>query len=231
MLTNAVLRLRQQRLAQSTKPFLARGSRVKRCQRCLLPLQHCLCSTLKQYAARSRFCLLMYDTEPMKPSNTGRLIADILPDTEAFQWNRTKVDPALLAMLNDVKMQPYVVFPARYTSPERVNHELPKIDSGRPPLFIMLDGTWPEARKMFRKSPYLDHLPLFSVDMAQAAGYLLRESYHDEQYCTAEVAATLLQLAGDTQASHGLYQHFVFFRQQYLLGKAHRPLDSTTSAA
>ncbi|MEG2830888.1 MAG: DTW domain-containing protein, partial [Edwardsiella sp. (in: enterobacteria)] len=42
-----------------------------------------------------------------------------------------------------------------------------------------------------------------------------------EQYCTAEVAAALLALADDRQASQGLLQHFHHFRQQYLLGKSH----------
>ncbi|HBP96661.1 MAG TPA: DTW domain-containing protein, partial [Pantoea agglomerans] len=37
MSDNAVLRLRTQRLARSTRPFLARGNRVIRCQGCLLP--------------------------------------------------------------------------------------------------------------------------------------------------------------------------------------------------
>ncbi|MGU5142043.1 DTW domain-containing protein, partial [Escherichia coli] len=84
MTDNAVLRLRAERLARATRPFLARGNRIHRCQRCLLPLKQCLCATLNPVAATSRFCLVMFDTEPMKPSNTGRLIADILPDTEAF---------------------------------------------------------------------------------------------------------------------------------------------------
>lgn len=89
MINNAVLRLRQQRLEQSTKPFRARGCRVVRCQRCLLPRKRCLCDTIQPQDARSRFCLVMFDTEPLKPSNTGRLIADILPDTQAFLWSRT----------------------------------------------------------------------------------------------------------------------------------------------
>jgi len=41
-------------------------------------------------------CLLMADIEPLKPSNTGWLIADVVPDTFAFGWARTEVDPALL---------------------------------------------------------------------------------------------------------------------------------------
>ncbi|STS92578.1 DTW domain protein [Klebsiella variicola] len=57
-----------------------------------------------------------------------------------------------------------VVFPASYAGPERQILSAPP--SGKPPLFIMLDGTWTEARKMFRKSPYLDALPIISVDLS-----------------------------------------------------------------
>nr|MBA2817275.1 DTW domain-containing protein YfiP [Candidatus Pantoea persica] len=59
--------------------------------------KNCLCNTIQPQTARSRFCLVMFDTEPMKPNNTGRLIADILPQTEAFGWSRTEPNPALLA--------------------------------------------------------------------------------------------------------------------------------------
>ncbi len=163
MTDNAVLRLRAERLARATRPFLARGNRIRRCQRCLLPLKQCLCATLTSAQAASRFCLVMFDTEPMKPSNTGRLIADILPDTEAFQWSRTEPPQALLDLVAHPDYQPMVVFPASYAGPERQVLSAPP--SGKPPLFIMLDGTWTEARKMFRKSPYLDALPIISVDL------------------------------------------------------------------
>ncbi len=68
----------------------------------------------------------------------------------------------------------------------------------------MLDGTWTEARKMFRKSPYLDALPIISVDLSRISAYHLREAHADGQYCTAEVAITLLDLAGDAPAAAAL---------------------------
>lgn len=106
MTDNAVLRLRQDRLDRATRPFLARGSRAVRCQGCLLPQQNCLCATIKPLQANSRFCLITFGAEPLKPSNTGRLIADILPDTLAFTWSRTEVDPGLLAAINNPARQP-----------------------------------------------------------------------------------------------------------------------------
>lgn len=228
MTDNAVLRLRAERMARATRPFLARGNRVRRCQRCLLPLKTCLCDSLRPQSARSRFCLVMFDTEPMKPSNTGRLIADILPDTEAFQWSRTEPPQAMLDLVASPDYQPMVVFPASYADAGRTVLTAPPL-TGKPPLFIMLDGTWTEARKMFRKSPWLDELPVISVDLSISSAYRLRVAHAVGQYCTAEVAAALLEQAGDVQASAGLTEHFTLFRERYLAGKPHHQ-GSVTAA-
>ena len=80
-------------------------------------------------------------------------------------------------------------------------------------------GTWTEARKMFRKSPYLDALPIISVDLSRISAYHLREAHADGQYCTAEVAIALLDLAGDAPAAAALGEHFTRFRTRYLAGK------------
>ncbi|WP_140920057.1 tRNA-uridine aminocarboxypropyltransferase [Limnobaculum xujianqingii] len=222
---NAVLQLREQRLAQSTRPFRARGCRVIRCHRCLLPRVHCLCHSFSATLAESTFCLLMYDTEPLKPSNTGRLIADILPDTKAFLWSRTNIDPQLLALLSNPDYQPYVIFPSSYATSDRVVTRVEK-QSNKRPLFIILDGTWTEARKMFRKSPYLDNFPILSIDNDQNSDYQLREASRKEQLCTAEVAIQILSQVGDRRASEGLERYFTDFRQRYLAGKANRSLES-----
>ncbi len=63
--------------------------------------------------SKSRFCLLMFDTEPMKPSNTGRLIADILPDTVAFQWSRTEPSLDLLDLVQNRTISQWWSFPPR----------------------------------------------------------------------------------------------------------------------
>lgn len=229
MTDNAVLRLRAERLARATRPFLARGNRIRRCQRCLLPLKQCLCATLQPAQARSRFCLVMFDTEPMKPSNTGRLIADVLPDTEAFQWSRTEPPQVLLDLVTNPDYQPMVVFPASYADAGREVLTAPPA-GGKPPLFIMLDGTWTEARKMFRKSPYLDALPIISVDLSRVSAYRLREAHAEGQYCTAEVAVALLDLADDMAAAKRLSDHFALFRERYLAGKPHHQGSVTAEA-
>jgi DTW domain-containing protein YfiP len=180
----------------------------------------------------------MGDIEALKPSNTGWLIADLVADTFAFGWSRTAVDPALLTLLADPQWQPYLVFPAEYVEPQRVVTQLWPCNSpatgpapsGKRPLFVLLDGTWSEARKMFRKSPYLDGLPVLSLNPGHVSGYRLRRSSREDQFCTAEVAALCLALAGELHAAHTLSAWLDVFSAHYLSAKRNLLLDHHTEA-
>ncbi|MDB6143672.1 MAG: hypothetical protein JWP80_2716 [Pseudomonas sp.] len=169
-------------------------------------------------------CLLMYDVEPLKPTNTGWLIADVIQDTHAYGWSRTEVDAELPALLSDPQWQPYIVFPGEFVAKERVVNEV-KLEDGKRPLFILLDATWSEARKMFRKSPYLDHLPVLSLEPEQISRYRLRRSRRDDHFCTAEVAALCLELADDHVAGGVLDAYLDVFSAHYLGAKHLLPVD------
>lgn len=226
-MANVVLELRQRELAKTTKPFNARGSKVIRCDGCLLPKADCLCANIPAPSARSAVLLLMYTGECYKPSNTGRLIADVAAESYAFVWDRTQPDPALLQLLQRQDLAPVVVFPHEYASAERCISTIPsELQTGsKKPLFIMLDGTWREAKKMFSKSPYLDQFPVLGINPTVASGYKLREAAHLHQLCTAEVGIEVLKLAGDEQAAADLSQYFQVFRRQYMAGKPHLQFD------
>jgi len=221
---HAVSLLRAARLARSAKPFIARGSRSERCPDCRVTLKHCLCALRPVVPTQAGMCLVMADIEPLKPSNTGWLIADVVPDTAAFGWARTVTDPALLALLADPQWQPYLVFPGEFVAPERVVTEVHPAE-GKRPLFVLLDATWTEARKMFRKSPCLDHLPVLSLQPEQLSRYQLRRSQRPDHLCTAEVAALCLELAGESHAAQVLDAYFDVFTNHYLAAKRLVPID------
>lgn len=223
-MSHAVARLRAERLARSSKPFIARGSRAERCEACRVIVSHCLCAWTPKVAAQSGMCLIMHDTEPLKPSNTGWLIADVVQDTSAFGWQRTGVDSRLLALLEQAHWQPFIVFPGEFVASARVVDTVVR-EPGKRPLFILLDATWTEARKMFRKSPYLDRFPVLSLTAEQVSRYRLRRSRRDDHFCTAEVAAMCLDLAGDQQASQALDAYLDVFSTHYLAAKRHLALD------
>ena len=222
---HAVARLREASLANdATRPRLDRGEpRKERCAGCRLVPSHCACASRPRVPARAGVCLLMAPFEALKPSNTGWLVADVVPDTFAFAWSRLAVDPALAALLADPQWQPVVVFPGEFAAPERVVAELPA--SPRRPLFILMDGTWAEARKMFRKSPMLDRLPVLGLQPEQLSRYRLRRSWHGHHLCTAEVASLCLALAGDGRAARVLEAWLDVFSERYLRARESLAVD------
>jgi len=218
------MRLRSAELAKSTRPFLTRGYKIRRCEHCLIPAQRCICASKPIINTRSAFCFVMYSHEYFKPSNTGRIVADVVNNNHAFVWDRTVPDPALLSLLADTDYAPILVFPAQYAQAKRciqTPQDLSSVKAGKIPLFVMLDGTWREAKKMF-KSAHMQNLPILGIQPKTAANYLLREAAYKHQLCTAEVCIELLKLAQEDESAKALLDYFEVFRAAYMEGKAHR---------
>lgn len=219
---HAVHKLFQYRKSLSTSPYKSRGHKLVRCNLCQLGKEHCVCALKPITTSESAFLLLMYDTEVLKPSNTGKLIADLIPNTFAFLWSRTTVEDKLLQVLNDPQWQPFVIFPAEYAKDgQQVFQEQVQFSPDKKPLFILLDGSWREAKKMFRKSPYLNAFPVLSIDPQQRVGehytpkYQMRSSAKANQMATAEVAAHVLSVAGEEQNAKLLDCWFDVYSYQY----------------
>lgn len=232
MRIHALHTLYDHRLSQSTRPFLARGGSIARCKHCMLLPYLCICSIKQTVSSQSAFLLLMYDDEILKPSNTGRLIADLITDTHAYIWYRTEPNTKMLALLTDPQWCPIVIFPAEYATQERVlpiESSIPSILKDKRPLFILLDGTWAQAKKMFRKSPYLDQFPVLSFAPEKLSQYIVRKATKECQLATAEVASLVLDSLGETDNAHLLTLLFSTFKENYLLGKSRQQLPAQNS--
>ena len=178
-------------------------------------------------AVRAGVCLLMYDVEPLKPSNTGWLIADVVADTFRLRLGAHRGRPRPCWRCWPIRSGSRMwCFPGEFVEPGRVVTQVGSTEpTGKRPLFILLDATWPEARKMFRKSPYLDQLPVLSLQPEQLSRYRLRRSKRDDHLCTAEVASLCLELAGEAHAAQTLDAYLDVFTNHYLNAKHQRPID------
>lgn len=229
---HAIHRLHQYRRSIATRDYMARGNKKVRCQYCLLAQIHCTCAVRAQVSSNAAFMLLMYDTEVLKPSNSGRLIADLIPDTYGFIWSRTEPDPQMLQLIDDLRYQPYVVFPREYaTEHQQVVEQVQILADNKQPLFIILDGSWREAKKMFRKSTYLHDFPVLSFTPEKMAKYAIRKGSRDFQLGTAEVASLVLEAFGESDNAQALDAWFELFIEATKYGRnsirneSLRPLD------
>ncbi|WP_448550478.1 tRNA-uridine aminocarboxypropyltransferase [Thalassotalea fusca] len=219
---HAVHQLYFYRKSLATKAFNARGKGVNRCEYCRVALQNCVCAFTPQTSSNHAVLLLMHDIEVLKPSNTGKLIADVIPNTYAHLWQRNEYPQTLVDIIERPDYQPVLVFPSNYTIAEQ-----PLIDSSsydfknKKFLFIYIDGSWREAKKIYRKSPYLHNIPVLSIDPQvfladdYQSKYHIRKASKSNQLATAEVAALALALAGEDSNAQLLSAWFEAYSYQY----------------
>ncbi|WAJ72299.1 tRNA-uridine aminocarboxypropyltransferase [Catenovulum adriaticum] len=206
--------LRTKRLARATRPFLARGISVARCQSCHLAQFACICSWKRKLNIQMDLVLLMHTDEILKPTNTGKLISDILPNNcFAFEWSRTEPEKALLALLQDPNRFVVILYPTQAT---RTAYQSPVKAAGNKKLtLIVIDGTWRQSKKIFNLSPWLQPYPTLDLSLNQQASYELRKAPHAHQLSTAEATAQALKQCQQQNASELLHHYFNVFNLHY----------------
>jgi len=192
-----------------------------RCTRCGLPVVRCICDQIPSTSSNALFCLLLHENEWQRETNTGHLIKALLPETQLFTWQRNQPDPELIQILQAPELSPYLIFPADRPElePRQVAASSHCDSAVCRPLYLILDGTWKEVRKILRKSPYLDHLPLLSINSERSTNYQLRRNPDPTHLCTAEIAIELLQLESpiaEPEIAHSLSTTLTLFQHQYL---------------
>lgn len=227
MSKNAFHLLRERCLAQATREFNARGKSVQRCEGCLLATYNCICAFRPVRSSRAEFVLVMHKNETFKPTNTGRLIADVFPaHTHAFRWTRTEPDAELIELLQDPRRQCLLVFPVdtseANTKPRKLYTEVP---TDKIPTFILLDGTWKQSGRMFHLSRWLDQVPCIALPEAGERGYAVRKSHQDDYLSTAEAAALCLQLVDEPENSETLLDYFQLFNEHYVATRGCYPVE------
>ncbi len=121
-----------------------------RCERCLQQTAHCACLDIPCVQTSTRFLLIRHWKERRKPSNTGRLVDYALPNSTLIdygapgeQWN-----PDALSV-----PRPALLFP---------DPDAP-VCSYTPSTVIVIDGSWPQARKLVNKLPGLKSMPRLAI--------------------------------------------------------------------
>lgn len=227
---HAVDQLRQSCLATSSREFKARGSVLKRCDACLLGVQTCICSWRIRTSSPIEFVLIMHRDEVYKPTNTGRLLADIFPNQcRAFLWQRTQPDQKLLGIINDSNRQCMLVFPPSPNANSFSGAELQLRANGKTPTLILLDGTWKQASKMAAQGAWLHNIPridltaiLAQTNTHQAGSYLLRQSNDEQRLSTAEAAALSVGELGESLICEHILDYFTVFNEHYASTRLNR---------
>jgi DTW domain-containing protein YfiP len=158
------------------------------CPRCLLQFEICVCSVLPRVEARTEIVLIRHITEQLLTSNTGRFAALALPKSSILPYGGGNTfDATLLRAPGSALL--YCSGPARPLpfTPERL---------------IVLDGSFRQARRMYKRLPELRELPEFSLPAPRVTPTRLRRPPQREGMSTIEaIAAALSALEGPELAA------------------------------
>ena len=165
-----------------------------RCRRCHLHDSLCVCALLPRLATRTRLLLVIHHFEARKPSNTGLLAAECLPNHQVVVRGleegagRTE-EPLDLGP----PTRPLLLFPAPDALPldEVVRHAR---GDERPVTLIVPDGNWRQAGKVRQRVAGLRDVPCVVLPPEPAAPttYRLRSEPHPQGMATLEAIARAL---------------------------------------
>jgi DTW domain-containing protein YfiP len=158
------------------------------CPRCTLLLEICVCGVLPRVAARTEIVLIRHITEQLLTSNTGRFAALALPNSRILAYGGGETfDATALRAPGSALL--YCSGPAR---------PLPFV----PERLIVLDGSFRQARRMYKRVPVLRDLPELTLPAPSVTPTRLRQPPHPEGMSTIEaIAAALSSLEGPELAA------------------------------
>ncbi|MBU3110535.1 tRNA-uridine aminocarboxypropyltransferase [Clostridium lacusfryxellense] len=187
------------------------------CNMCGLPIINCICARAPKIKTDANIWILSTEKEFYRPSNTARLLKIINPySTEIFLWERTKIPEKLVSNLNNEIYDVFLLFPA--DNSETISRKVEYKSSAKIPVFIIIDGTWKEARKIIRRSPYLETLPIISLEPTFKSNYDLRRGAKDGNLCTIEVAIEVLKINHEIDNSQVVNEFYNLFLKSYKAG-------------
>jgi DTW domain-containing protein len=163
------------------------------CNECGLPIINCICNIVPKVKTTAKIWILSTEREFHRPSNTARLLKLINPEsTELILWERTNPPDKLIKYIDNEIYETYLLFPT--DNDDLLGSKVEYKRSERTPAFIILDGTWKEARKILRKSDYLKKLSRISLNPNYKSEYTLRKGATEGELCTIEAAIEVFKL-------------------------------------
>jgi DTW domain-containing protein YfiP len=142
----------------------------------------CVCALIPTLATRTRLVLVIHRIEARKPSNTGRLAVECLPNSEV--WVRGHRDAPSAPWTIDPASEPVFLFPHEEARPLSQ-----LVGSARPVTLIVPDGTWRQASKVHQRVAGLRDVPFVSIPHDEPSVYRLRAEAHDHGLATIEAVA------------------------------------------
>ncbi|MGN6107530.1 MAG: tRNA-uridine aminocarboxypropyltransferase [Kofleriaceae bacterium] len=152
-----------------------------RCERCLFQQRVCLCGDIPDIETRTQVVIVRHHLETWRSSNSGRLAHLALRNSLLVDHGGAR-GPAVLPPLAGA----WLLYPE--------GEPIRSAPAPHPRQLVVLDATWSQARRMFRKLGALRGLPILRLPDEPVPSARLRESPAPGRVSTIEAIAKALRL-------------------------------------
>lgn len=160
-----------------------------RCPKCLMRFVLCICAEIPRVETRTHFVILRHKLEAMKATNTARMAHLAMPNSELVDYGgRAPVDLDALTPEGT-----WLLYPEGEGAP---------LSEGKPSRVLVLDGNWPQTRRMLHRLPRLRQLPRLTLKPRASDRLRMRKQQTPEGMSTLEaIAAAVTLLESEEQGA------------------------------
>jgi DTW domain-containing protein YfiP len=185
------------------------------CLRCLRPERVCFCARLPVLETRTRVVFLQHTRERRMPIGTARMAHLSLPNSELHVGIEFAGDGRIDALCAEPGA--FLLFPGPGAK------EVTALSPGELRTLVVVDGTWPLARKLIRVNPGLQALPRVMFRPERPGNYRIRKEPAAHCLSTVEAVSEVLgRLEGDVERFHQLLRPFDWMVDTQLSCQAER---------
>ncbi len=180
----------------------------------------CVCALMPEprIETRTRLVLIIHRYEDRKPTNTGRIAAECLANTETIvRGHEAAPTPPFLSPPGT---QPLLLFPFEGATP--LAELAPELAAAATPVTLIVpDGNWRQASKVRNRVPGLRDIPCVCLPAGAPTTYRLRTETHDAGLATIEAIARAMGLLEGAHVEGALTRVFraMVDRTLWLRGK------------
>ena len=156
------------------------------CPECARPASVCLCSALVKVTTRTRVVILQHPRESDVPINTARIAERALPNSELHVGVEFAESRGVRKAISNPLAPAILLYPAPGA------RDLAKEPPPGPVTLVVIDGTWWQAQKLFKKNPFLAGLPCYSLEPEVPSRYRIRRE--PAAHCVSTIEALTLAL-------------------------------------
>ncbi|WP_224243418.1 tRNA-uridine aminocarboxypropyltransferase [Hyalangium gracile] len=187
------------------------------CLRCRRPQATCYCARLPRLETRTRVVFLQHPRERRVAIGTARMAHLSLPNSELHLGVDFSGHSRLQALAADPG-RVAVLFPGQGAM------TLEEAAARPPEALIVVDGTWPLAKKVVKTNPLLASLPRIGFTPRRPSNYRIRAEPADHCVSTIEAVVEVLGAleGGDPTRFDAMLRPFEFMVDTQLESQSHR---------